>query len=146
MRAFLDVARRLTIPHYEEARQFWADAEHDGMFEGRHEYSTYAPDFLISIIERYGPYGGGPGPKVVPVSGEVLVFAERLISLFANHDSARAAPSHLVKDVKVLGEEIFGKLGDKGMRDVFDAAEASLTESARNLIDRTWSGTGYWIA
>ena len=37
-------------PYYEEARQYWKQAEKDGLFDGS-EYTTRA---LLSIINRYG--------------------------------------------------------------------------------------------
>ena len=50
IKEFIDIVRRLHIPYYEEARQYWKQAEKDGLLDGS-EYTTRA---LLSIINRYG--------------------------------------------------------------------------------------------
>ena len=97
MKSFLDFARRLTVPYYEEARQFWTDASQEGMLEGRHEYSTYDPTLLQEIIERFGPYGGSErghvARRIIPVSAEVVLYSERLIAISKDHDWDKASPT-----------------------------------------------------
>lgn len=53
IREFVEFARRLTIPYFEEARKFWPNALEDGYFSGENEVSIYSPDFLKRLIERY---------------------------------------------------------------------------------------------
>ena len=47
------LVRRLLIPHYEEARQYWTAAERDGFFGGANEYWPYTQETLRTIIDRY---------------------------------------------------------------------------------------------
>ena len=54
IREFAELLRRLTIPHYEEARQYFDEARTDGFFDGSNEYSVYSQDYLREIIEAYG--------------------------------------------------------------------------------------------
>ena len=51
---FLDVVRRLHVPHYEEARQYWGAAEDDSFFTSRNPSSVYMQDTLAAVIEEYG--------------------------------------------------------------------------------------------
>lgn len=53
VREFVEFARRLTIPHYEEARKYWSSANSDGFFYGGNEIWIYLPQTLKSLIERY---------------------------------------------------------------------------------------------
>lgn len=54
MRSFVEVWRRLQIPHYEEARLYFADALADGWFADHNEVSIGLPKTCRLIIERYG--------------------------------------------------------------------------------------------
>ncbi len=53
LKEFIDIVRRLHIPYYEEARQYWKQAGRDGLFDG----SEYTTKVLLSIINRYGEQG-----------------------------------------------------------------------------------------
>jgi hypothetical protein len=94
MKLFLDFARRLTVPCYEEARYFWADAHQDSMLDGRHEYSAYDPDFLQEIIMRYGPFGGNArgiaSNVIVPISTEIELYSERLLTIVRKYELGAA--------------------------------------------------------
>jgi hypothetical protein len=49
-----DVIRRIHLPYYEEARQYWERAKEDGLLYGeRYTDRDYFQDKLIAIIERY---------------------------------------------------------------------------------------------
>jgi len=54
---FLEILRRLMIPYYEEARQYFSRAENDGLIEGLRGFKAghyvWKPDKLIEIIEEY---------------------------------------------------------------------------------------------
>jgi len=52
-REFAEVARRLTIPYYEEARQWWTEATNDGYFSDSNEIYIYLPRSLKLMIEHY---------------------------------------------------------------------------------------------
>lgn len=54
LREWTEVARRLFIPHYEEARLYWDRALADGFFEGANELWPYLPETLQKLIEQYG--------------------------------------------------------------------------------------------
>ena len=152
LKAFLDFARRLTVPYYEEARQFWNDAYQDGMLDGRHEYSTYDPVFLQEISEKFGPYGGSErgdmGSRIIPVSAEVVLYSERLLSILAQHDwnETFKTPEPLKAALRKLGAEIHAKLGNSGMMQVFETSEQAMPERARTRVDYSWSGIGNWLA
>ena len=45
--------RRLTIPNYEEARQFWCKAMEDGYFGDSNELYIYIPENLKNMIKNY---------------------------------------------------------------------------------------------
>ncbi len=55
--AFLEIMRRLTIPHYEEARQYFPDVEYDYYIENIGEYeeghASWRQQTLKNIIEKY---------------------------------------------------------------------------------------------
>ena len=55
MRSFVDTVRRLHIPYYEEARQYFSEAEADadGHFSDQNEVSVFLPETCKAIIERY---------------------------------------------------------------------------------------------
>jgi len=53
MREFVEFARRLTLPYYEEARTYFQEAETDGYFDGANEIWIYQPDILKNLIEKY---------------------------------------------------------------------------------------------
>ncbi len=53
MREFVEFARRLTLPHYEEARRYWNDAESDGFFDTGNEVWVYTPETLRRLAEKY---------------------------------------------------------------------------------------------
>ena len=52
-REFVETARRLHVPYFEEARRYWDRAEADGLFDGSNEDTLYAPEFLQSLVKRY---------------------------------------------------------------------------------------------
>ncbi|MCC8144630.1 MAG: hypothetical protein LUD02_05130 [Tannerellaceae bacterium] len=51
---FTDFARRLTIPYYEEAQQYFPEWVIDEGLDFNPSYFDYTPDFLQRLIERYG--------------------------------------------------------------------------------------------
>lgn len=53
MREFVEFVRRLTLPHYEEARRYWSAAEVDGYFDGANEAWPYTQKALKELIARY---------------------------------------------------------------------------------------------
>ena len=53
MKSFVDFAKRLTIPYYEEARIYFEIALQDGYFSDCNEVSLYSESALKAIIERY---------------------------------------------------------------------------------------------
>ncbi len=53
MREFVEFARRLTIPFYEEARKYWSIALADGYFADANEIWIYLPENLKQLIEKY---------------------------------------------------------------------------------------------
>lgn len=50
---FTEVLRRLTIPHYEEARLYFKQAAQDGFFDEVNEIALYSQDTLSFIIHKY---------------------------------------------------------------------------------------------
>jgi hypothetical protein len=54
LREWVQLARRLFVPYYEEARQFWSRADEAGLFDGANEISPYVPENLKRLIELYG--------------------------------------------------------------------------------------------
>jgi hypothetical protein len=54
MKGFVEILRRLHIPSYEEARQYWDEAEAGGFFGGANEYWPFLQSTLLDIIDRYG--------------------------------------------------------------------------------------------
>lgn len=54
LREFVEIMRRLTIPHYEEARLYWDDAKADGYFSDSNEIWPYGIETLQEIISKYG--------------------------------------------------------------------------------------------
>lgn len=54
-----ELVRRLHVPHYEEARQYWADAEADGFFAGPAKHAPYSQATLLGILSRYGHGANG---------------------------------------------------------------------------------------
>lgn len=51
---FSEIIKRIHVSYYEEARQFWAEAEEDGFFEGSNEVWPYLPETSLQIIRNYG--------------------------------------------------------------------------------------------
>jgi hypothetical protein len=49
-----ELVRRLHVPHYEEARHYWAYAEADNVFSGLAGHSQYSKATLLKILSRYG--------------------------------------------------------------------------------------------
>jgi hypothetical protein len=49
-----ELVRRLHIPHYEEARQYWADAEADNFFSRSPEHARYSQTTILDILAQYG--------------------------------------------------------------------------------------------
>jgi hypothetical protein len=54
VRAWVELFRRLQIPYYEEARQYWNQAMEDGFFGGFNESCMYEPETLKQLIKTYG--------------------------------------------------------------------------------------------
>ncbi|HEX2349148.1 MAG TPA: hypothetical protein VHI51_12010 [Ktedonobacterales bacterium] len=54
-----ELVRRLQIPHYEEARQYWSYAETDGLFAGLGQHALYSQATLRAILMQYGHGVGG---------------------------------------------------------------------------------------
>ncbi len=52
-KSFVDFAKRLTIPYYEEARMYFAEALRDGQFSDSNEISLFTEKTLKSIIKAY---------------------------------------------------------------------------------------------
>lgn len=52
-RQYTDFMRRLTLPYYEEARQWWNEAMMDGYFGDSNEIYIYLPDNLKRMIQHY---------------------------------------------------------------------------------------------
>lgn len=52
-RQYTDFMRRLTLPYYEEARQWWNEAMKDGYFGDANEIYIYLPDNLQRMIQHY---------------------------------------------------------------------------------------------
>lgn len=53
MREFVEFLRRLSVPYYEEARQYWSQGIADGAFEGLSETNVYEEGFLKELIRWY---------------------------------------------------------------------------------------------
>ena len=53
LREYLEFMRRLTIPHYEEARLYWPQAIRDNFFDGGSETFVYDPVNLKRLIGEY---------------------------------------------------------------------------------------------
>jgi hypothetical protein len=50
-----EIIRRIHLPNYEEARQYWDEAKEDGYVSGERESVTdYFQNTLIGVINRYG--------------------------------------------------------------------------------------------
>jgi hypothetical protein len=49
-----ELVRRLHVPHYEEARQYWSDADADSFFAGMEARLIYSQATLKSILSQYG--------------------------------------------------------------------------------------------
>lgn len=56
MREYVDFVKRLTIPYYEEARKYMAQAEQDGLYSDCSPTSLYTPSKLKSIVQEYSQY------------------------------------------------------------------------------------------
>ena len=54
IREFIEFARRLALPYYEEARLYWPKAEQDGFFDGANEIWIYLPITLEKLVRTYG--------------------------------------------------------------------------------------------
>ena len=53
LREFAELQRRLLLPYYEEARQYWNEAINQGYFGDMNEISIYMPSFLKRMIEDF---------------------------------------------------------------------------------------------
>lgn len=53
IREYVEIVRRLTIPHYEEARKYWAEAREDGFFQDANELWIYGVKNLKQLIDTY---------------------------------------------------------------------------------------------
>jgi hypothetical protein len=53
LREFTELAKRTTIPFYEEARIYFDQAKSDGYFDGADGYSSYTPTNLKEIIAKF---------------------------------------------------------------------------------------------
>jgi len=54
IREYVEFVRRITIPYFEEARQYWGAAESDGFFGSPNEVWIYSPNILHELVEKYG--------------------------------------------------------------------------------------------
>ena len=52
-----ELARRLLIPGFEEARLYFPDAAIDGQFDGANEIWPYLASNLSEVIQRYAQQG-----------------------------------------------------------------------------------------
>jgi hypothetical protein len=53
VREVVELMKRLTVPYYEEARQYWGVALEDGFFEGANENWPYLPKNLKLLVKSY---------------------------------------------------------------------------------------------
>ena len=53
LREFTEIMRRLTLPYYEETRQYWGQAMKDCYFADANEIYIYLPNNLRRMIEHY---------------------------------------------------------------------------------------------
>jgi hypothetical protein len=53
MEELIDIVRRLHIPQYEEARQYWKQAEEAEYFSGANEYWPFMQENLTRIIANF---------------------------------------------------------------------------------------------
>ncbi len=51
---FTEIVRRLMVPNYEEARQYWGRAVDDGFIREPAVFSRYHQESLLLVIEKYG--------------------------------------------------------------------------------------------
>lgn len=49
----VEFLRRLTLPYYEEARQYWSQAMADGYIAGSNDVHSFLPKTLKGILENY---------------------------------------------------------------------------------------------
>jgi hypothetical protein len=56
MREYVEFVRRITIPYFEEARQYWEEAISDGYFGDANELWIYGSNNLKKLIERYSDH------------------------------------------------------------------------------------------
>ena len=54
LKEWVEMFRRLHVPHYEETRRCWRAAQSDDYFEGLVEEDRYSQDVLQGIIQQYG--------------------------------------------------------------------------------------------
>jgi hypothetical protein len=54
LRELTEIIRRLHVPYYEEARQYWDRAREDGFFADASELWPYLPDTSRDVIHLYG--------------------------------------------------------------------------------------------
>lgn len=59
LQEWIELARRLSTPYYEEARRYLPDAFSSGRFEGYGPEYVYRPDVLKSVIQEFGPEESG---------------------------------------------------------------------------------------
>lgn len=53
IREYVEILRRLTIPHYEEARVYWTEASNDNFFNDDNEISAYSVSRLKELLDMY---------------------------------------------------------------------------------------------
>ena len=53
LREWAEMARRLTIPYYEQARLYWNKAIGDDHFGGANEIKVYTEEFLKNLVGEY---------------------------------------------------------------------------------------------
>lgn len=53
-REYVLLIKRLTIPHYEEAKQYWEKATNDQFFNDISEYKYFFKETLVELITQYG--------------------------------------------------------------------------------------------
>lgn len=55
-REFINFARRLTVPYFEEARLYFDQAISEGYFDGENEFFLFSKNKLKMIVEEFSQY------------------------------------------------------------------------------------------
>ncbi|HEX8983421.1 MAG TPA: hypothetical protein VF792_11655 [Ktedonobacterales bacterium] len=65
-----ELVRRLQIPYFEEARQYWSDAEADDYFTASDIRAPYSQAMLTAVLRRYGHDVAGSNGENAKATGE----------------------------------------------------------------------------